>query len=403
MKTAPTPLRVGGSADRGRTFSKGIPSARRPSTDTRTKDLSRGGNRSNNTGPKAAPAPRRPQSSDLRDKRAPNPPTFNRGLQQGDRTSRVSTLSRNRGKQYPNHDRRRLERSRYFQHHNRDRHHGFDNHQRRRHIFLRDRHHIGHGFFDHGHHGFFDDHHHSSHSFSFFLSFGHHFGFSYGHYYTPYYGLYSYPYYSSYYYGYAPYRYYDPYYRTTHIVYETNYYGYGYDGGGFAYEPATVYEDDTRYLEPGPPTLDDAWVLLADGYLNEARDAFFAVGEVFPFEGEPQVGYAIAVGLLGDDEAAIFAMRKALRDDPEALYEVPENLALEGHLRVLMSRYEDGARGADTDRDALFMVGAIRFLLGEEAVGYFAISEAVEAGDDNESTLILRELLRDAMYGELFD
>jgi len=266
------------------------------------------------------------------------------------------------------------------------------------------------GFFHGGHHGLFRFHHFDPHHHGFFY-YGLHRPYSYSYwYYRPRYWWY--PSYVDWYYG----PWYRPYVHVTHVVDRT--YGYDYgrrflDDDEYGYDRGFDAGYDLGFdrgfevgleaeAEPAFPTLDEAWNLLADGYLNEARDAFMSLGELFPFEGEPQVGYAIAAGLLGNHDAAAHAMRTALENDPEALGKVPGILALVDHIVRLRDRYEEIARTTDRNTDALFMLAALRFLLNEEAVAYFAIDEAIEAGDDELSTAILKDRIRQSMYDRLY-
>ena len=221
-----------------------------------------------------------------------------------------------------------------------------------------------------------------------------------------------YDHYCDWYYG----PWYRPYTHVTKIVYETNYYtapstfvsssgspgvsqyASGTWDGGFS-SPA-VYEAPPAVAAQA--TLDGAWELLEGGFLVEAREAFVEVGSLFPFEGGPQIGYAIAAGLLGDRDASIHAMRKALRDEPGSLSRVPASLAMQVHVRSLLDRHALDLREGRADRDTLFMLASLRYLANEHEAAYFAINEAIDQGDQDPSTLALKELLRGALFDRLY-
>ncbi|MDY7109821.1 MAG: hypothetical protein SYC29_14405 [Planctomycetota bacterium] len=150
--------------------------------------------------------------------------------------------------------------------------------------------------------------------------------------------------------------------------------------------------------QPALPNIDDAWGVLRRGDLETARDMFSDLVYALPYEGEARIGYALASGLLYRDSAAVSAMRRAMRDEPSALRAVPRDASLRQRLRSLLDFYADRARRDFGDLDALFMVAALRYLLDEPSVAYFAADAAIRSGDEDTATRNLKLLIEETMY-----
>jgi hypothetical protein len=161
---------------------------------------------------------------------------------------------------------------------------------------------------------------------------------------------------------------------------------------------APVYYVAATPSEPALPNIDDAWSVLRSGDLEAARSMFSDLVYALPYEGEARIGYALASGLLYRDSAAVSAMRRALRDEPSALRGVPQDPVLREHFRSLLEFYADRARRNFGDLDALFMVAALRYLLDEPSVAYFAADAAIRSGDDDQATANLKRLIEETMY-----
>jgi hypothetical protein len=78
---------------------------------------------------------------------------------------------------------------------------------------------------------------------------------------------------------------------------------------------------------------------------------------------------------------------------------VPNDRLVRDQLRRLLDVYAQRVRDDFFDRDALVMVGALRLMLGEYAVGYFAVDAAIKSGDADPAAVNLRRLLEESMYG----
>ncbi len=249
-----------------------------------------------------------------------------------------------------------------------------------------DYHHDGH-YYDSHHDGWYGHHRHHRWHFRFSFWFG---SLSWRYpYHHAYYGSYYHPrYHNSYCRAYAGYGWYDCYCALPSYSYNTTTY--------------VVYDEPLTYTIPEPalPSIDDAWAHLRDGYIEASLAMFSELVYALPYEGAPRIGYAITTGLLDRDSAAMDAMRRALIDEPEALRWVPDDPQMREQILILLGVYADRAREDLGDVDALFMVAALRFMLGEAADAYFAVDTAIINGDEDASAVNLKALInRDLQEG----
>ena len=157
------------------------------------------------------------------------------------------------------------------------------------------------------------------------------------------------------------------------------------------------YSPPLQDIAPAAPVPTDGWDLLVAGNAREARRVFDRGRNVHPNDGLANIGYAIAAGLLSRYDDATASMRIALRNDPESLNEVPDNAKIEQGVRQLLDYYVDRIKSAPGDVDALFMSAALRFLVDDEALAYFAADRAIEKGDKDVSVLNLKRLIQSAL------
>ncbi|MHC4429337.1 MAG: tetratricopeptide repeat protein, partial [Planctomycetota bacterium] len=155
----------------------------------------------------------------------------------------------------------------------------------------------------------------------------------------------------------------------------------------------------TVYLPPPacPYTQGEAWGRLAAGDLETAAMAFECLSQALPDDGLPATGHALALALMGERAEAVPILRSALAVDPEALEFVPMDDALARSLRELAGLYEYQARRNYGDLDALFMAGAVRYLLGDFAAARYALQAATTLGDTDDGALNLQALIELAM------
>lgn len=269
-----------------------------------------------------------------------------------------------------------------------------------------------HGNGHHGHHrNHFNDHrrHHHHHGLRFCFCYGQ---------YCSYYGRYS-LFYSSYY---SPARYwyrycYLPYYYPVYYGLYGSYYddygplgypsysaldllGYGGGGGWGTYANGGAYAGGggVYSAELLLPNRKHAWSLLGEGQIEAAQKMFAAIVAQMPYEGEARVGYAVTTALVGDGERAVALMRRALVDDPKALYDVPPDDAVREKIELLLEAYSALVRADLANTDSLLMAASLRFILGDYPGAFFAIDASIKAGDEGESAANLHAMLRAIMF-----
>ncbi len=146
--------------------------------------------------------------------------------------------------------------------------------------------------------------------------------------------------------------------------------------------------------EPQAALPNDGWDLLMTGDAREARRAFDRECQNNPGDGLPQIGYAITAGLMERYDEAMIAMHRVLDEDPDAFSEVPRNDKIAEQIRIVLAHYRNVTRENPKESNALFMTAALRHLLGEDALAYFAIDKAIEAGDAEKSSSVLKGLIQ---------
>ncbi|MDQ6960193.1 MAG: hypothetical protein Q9M27_04110 [Mariprofundaceae bacterium] len=234
-------------------------------------------------------------------------------------------------------------------------HHGYGHHYGYGHGY-------GYGGHDYGHHyayyglGLYALHglysHHSDHDY------GHH---DYGrHYYTPYYSHYSSP------------------------------YSYGYSS--YSHEPRTYSNQDGARITHSR----DGWKLMKNNHPNEALNAFAIEAQDHPAKGMPKVGYALASAETGQLDRGVWAMRRALRFDPESLHYVAVDQSLQTRIRALIHRYDyDSASAKSTD--AAFMRASLHYLIRESTEAKHAMDQVVQGRDDTVSAKNLKKLIHETL------
>jgi len=241
-------------------------------------------------------------------------------------------------------------------------HHGYGHHYGYGHSY--GHHYGGH---EHGHHGGYG-HHYAYYGLGAYALYGlyGHYGHDYGHhyygshYYTPYYGHYSYPYS----YGYSSYS------HESHV----------YNN-----------QEGTRITHSR-----DGWKLLKDNHPKDALNAFAIEAQNNPAKGMPKVGYALASAETGQLDRGVWAMRRALRFDPESLHYMTVDQSLQPRIKELIHRYDyDSASAKATD--AAFMRASLHYLLRESVEAKHAMDQVVQAHDDTVSARNLKKLIHETL------
>ena len=238
-----------------------------------------------------------------------------------------------------------------------------------------------------------------------------------------------YPYYTYY----SPWWYSAPYdygYQPTYVT--NNYYDSdgSYSGGSSGYTSSDYNDyswmddgksDDYRWLEDNTPptsrseaksgglvevwsapakdqsTVDEGWNELANGDPHEARRVFMRAADASPKDGAAQVGFALASGKLERYDEAVMALRRALRLDAESLNKVPNADAVVETINKMLDHYKGVLKETQFDIDAMFMSASLEYMIGQDALAYFTVDNAIEHGDKDESASNLKTLVREAL------
>jgi hypothetical protein len=162
----------------------------------------------------------------------------------------------------------------------------------------------------------------------------------------------------------------------------------------------------TRYIEvprePCPYSYGEAWGFLADGEAAAALTAFACLAQEYPYDGLANIGYAIANAMIGADQSAVVAMRRAMAVDAESIRFVPSDEDLDRAIISLAQHFGERAQDPNWRVDGLFMMASLRAVLGDFSGAHFTITEAIRRGDDDQSAYMLRDTLVDLLHKELY-
>ena len=117
---------------------------------------------------------------------------------------------------------------------------------------------------------------------------------------------------------------------------------------------------------------------MKTGRAGEALRSFSVTAQANPSNGVPKVGYALAAADLGRLDTGVWAMRRALRLDPDSLHLVNGDASLRSKVEHLVQRYENSDLNRTGDGDAYFMLAALYYLLGD----YEASKRWIEQAND---------------------
>lgn len=108
------------------------------------------------------------------------------------------------------------------------------------------------------------------------------------------------------------------------------------------------------------------WLQLANEEYLDALSTFSAKARIEPNDGTLRVGYALAAAETGDLHKGVWAMRSALRIDPESLNNLILDASLQSIIRNLINQYTDDRHDtlAIVARD--FMIASLYYLLGDD-------------------------------------
>ncbi len=134
------------------------------------------------------------------------------------------------------------------------------------------------------------------------------------------------------------------------------------------------------------------WSLLRSGRTVDALREFANEAHRHPSHGLPKIGYALATSASGDLERGSFAMRRAMRIDPNAAHYLVLDEELRGRLDQLVKEYNARGRLA-ADPDTAFMLVSLHYLRGDIDAAHTALERLVETGDRSASAAGLRRLV----------
>ncbi len=254
--------------------------------------------------------------------------------------------------------------------------------------------------------GYYTGYSYGQHGYGYGRSYGYGYGRGYGYSYRPYYRPYGY-------HGYA----YRPYYRP-HYAYRS----YGrYQGGllhGLLSLPGAVvgavlgnphHPDSAASTPPaaanttpagdGSAVYRGAWASLAEGHYARALAAFVDEASSHPNQGRPKVGYALSAAAGGDLVRGVWAMRRALRIDPNAMHSVTVDGALRHRVEQLIARYVESADYALDDAEATFMLASLYYLLRESDSARNAVKVALAGDASSPSTVNLVRIIERDLTG----
>jgi len=219
---------------------------------------------------------------------------------------------------------------------------------------------------------------------------GHHggshgYGHSYGHGYShSYYGLhnyYSYGRHGSYGHGYPSY---------GHLRYGYRYYGYSKPYSD-DYSSSSAYRNQS--YERRDSSIGNGWTLLGNNQASAALTDFGRQAQASPSKGQPKVGYALASADLGRLDKGIWAMRRALRTDPNALHYVTLDQQLDAKVEQIIRQYEKKLVYSASDSDAAFMLASLHYLRRDIEAARTNIDQAMLARRSSTSTRNLKDLI----------
>jgi tetratricopeptide (TPR) repeat protein len=162
------------------------------------------------------------------------------------------------------------------------------------------------------------------------------------------------------------------------------------------------------YPSDSSPSVDlyaglDGWEFLEAGDAREARRSFDRAINVYPNDGLPRIGYALSAAMLSRDAEAVDEMRRALREDPEAIREVPQNQELWSQIQPLIDSYLRLTKQSPHDVDALFMLAALHYIDGNDSMAYFAIDRGIDLGDRDLSSVNLKTIIQNSLNARPID
>ena len=153
-------------------------------------------------------------------------------------------------------------------------------------------------------------------------------------------------------------------------------------------------EDDASdpAVKPGSAES-EGWSLLASGRHPEALRAFASEAASHPKQGIPKLGYALSAAASGNLSQGVWAMRRALRIDPDSLHYVTIDDQLRPLIQRLTQDYQRSLQHNAHDRDAALMLASLHYLLRDAGQANVIVERAIAEGDQTGSVVYLKRLI----------
>ena len=131
------------------------------------------------------------------------------------------------------------------------------------------------------------------------------------------------------------------------------------------------------------------WLQLANGEYLDAQNTFATQARIEPNDGTLMLGYALAAAGTGDLHKGVWAMRSALRIEPESLNNLTLDASLEGIVKDLITKYINDRQDTLAIVAREFMIASLYYLLGDnESAGKSLPVEDTDSSTKNLSRLI---------------
>jgi len=144
------------------------------------------------------------------------------------------------------------------------------------------------------------------------------------------------------------------------------------------------------------------WLLLSARRPEAALRFFRRQSQDNPRQGKIAVGYGLSAALTGDNNRAIWALRRALDSDPYSIPNVKLDAVARDQLQYLGGNYEVTMNGEGSQpvqqADSAFMLAAVGYFIGDLAAARRGVNQALVVGDNLPSTRQLEQLILQAEY-----
>ncbi len=141
----------------------------------------------------------------------------------------------------------------------------------------------------------------------------------------------------------------------------------------------------------------DGWAFLADDRSGEALARFHAEIRRNPQAGLPRLGYALAYARVGDPATAAWAMREAVRVEPEAMRRTRQDSRIQRQLELAADLHREQIAAGNLGRaDTAFLKAVFAYLAGDRASAQSAVAELAAEGDRSRSARNLASLVAEA-------